>query len=620
MTPIQSPAYQEILRVFGERGLECWKQLEGHLEAGAAILVLHLPASRAAICEQALTEFLASRQSAHKSVRFQSEGEMLRAADLLANLSLDGIGAVWVSFIGPRPADDAWKKATGKALESLEESRQKILEHVKAPIIFVGEHWLEDVFYEAARDLLTMRSMLLGLYTSNEDPYSGKPSPTGQRSFTGIETVSDPDFTLAQARRLTGRKNLALQQAELLVRTAGGYRRAGRLELAESSLRTAQAVLQEAPATTTSNAAERARVLAVLAKILGERGRRGEAVAKAQEAEQICRRLVKMQPGVYEQALSGSLDVLARSLGMVGRLDEGLSKAQEAVRISELLVKAKPGIFERAWAESLHTMISFLIRLGRSEEALGKAQEIEQISERLAKAHPETFERGWAKALGGLAEILSTAGRLEEAASKCRKALQIIERLAKAQPADFEPELALSLHILAKILGQLGQTKSHGLKALAGIFVRAGRMTEALESARQAVEIYERLAKTRPDAFEEKLANARCNLGERFYQLGRVDDAWKNIEAAIRLYERLTKTQPDVIEPLWARAISMKRCCLQVINSPHAAAASIAAVRLLSRHFLQNPQLYVSMMACMVQYYASSAEFVGKFPRLRELS
>ena len=81
MTPTQSSAHQEIHRVFGEKGLECWKQLEGHLEAGAAILVLHLPASHAAICEQALTDFLAGRKSTHKSMRFQSEGEMLRAAE-----------------------------------------------------------------------------------------------------------------------------------------------------------------------------------------------------------------------------------------------------------------------------------------------------------------------------------------------------------------------------------------------------------------------------------------------------------------------------------------------------------------------------------------------------------
>jgi hypothetical protein len=54
------------------------------------------------------------------------------------------------------------------------------LEHIKVPILFVGEHWFQDVFHEAARDLLSMRSISLGLYTSNEDP--GTLTPTEQRS------------------------------------------------------------------------------------------------------------------------------------------------------------------------------------------------------------------------------------------------------------------------------------------------------------------------------------------------------------------------------------------------------------------------------------------------------
>ncbi len=421
MTPIQSPAHQEILRVFGEKGLECWKQLEGHLEARAAFLVLHLPASHAAICEQALTEFLTTRQSIYKPVKFRSEGEMLRSADMLADLSLDGIGAVWVNFIGPRPADDAWKKACGKALESLEQSHQKILEHVKVPIVFVGEHWLESIFYEVARDLLSMRSMLLGLYTPSEDPYSGKPLPTGQQSFIGIDAASNPDYTFEQGKRLAGRKYLVTQRAELLLRTAAGYQQNGRLDLAESTLRTALATLQEVPATNTALAGERARVLAILAKTLGEMGRHRDAVAKAQDAERICRRLVKVQTGVFEFTLLGSLDVLARILGNMGRFDEGLPKAQEAVRIAEQLVKTKPGVYERVWGDAAQTLGYLLLKLGRTEEALLQAREIERIYEPLVKAEPEFFEGGgperwplWVKysiRWGGWRKRLQSSGR-----------------------------------------------------------------------------------------------------------------------------------------------------------------------------------------------------------------
>lgn len=539
---------------------------------------------------------------------------MLRAADVLANLSLDGFGAVWVNFIGPRPADDAWRKACGKALESLEESRQKIQEHVKVPIIFVGEHWLEGVFYEAARDLLSMRSMLLGLYTPSEDPCCGKPLPTRQRSFIGIDAASNPDYTFEQAKRLAGRKDLVTQRAELLLRTAAGYQQNGRLDLAESTLRTALAALQEVPATNTALAGERARVLAILANILGKMGRHGDAMARAQDAERICRRLVKVQAGVFEFTLLGSLDVLARILGNMGRFDEGLPKAQEAVRIAEQLVKTKSGVFERAWGDAAQTLGFLLLKLGRMEEALRQAQEIERIYEPLAKAEPEFFEGGWARTLATLGEILYLMGRLEEADSKFRQACPFFERLAKASPAEFESQFATTLYWRALILGQLGQKKPGRLQAILGVFGQAGRLIEAVECAERAVEIYQRLAKAKPDDFEEWVAKSQCNLGERLYEMRRMDPAWDNITAAMRIYERLAKTQPDVIEPSWARAMLLKRRILKATDSPQTAAASTAAVKLLSRQFLQHPQLHAALMVCLVQDYLADLKAMGHEP------
>ena len=86
-----------------------------------------------------------------------------------------------------------------------------------------------------------------------------------------------------------------------------------------------------------------------------------------------------MQPGGYEQALSGTLEILARSLGMIGRLDEALAKAQESVRIAEQLAKAKPGLFERAWADSLHALVGLLARLGRNGGAWPRPKRLSEF-------------------------------------------------------------------------------------------------------------------------------------------------------------------------------------------------------------------------------------------------
>jgi tetratricopeptide (TPR) repeat protein len=607
--PSNEPVYEEITRLFGESGLDRWKQWEGHLEAGAALLVLHVAPANAAVCERALAAFLARRQIAHKAMHFQSEREMLRSVDLLAGLNLEGIGAIWISFIGPCPADETWKKTCRETLVSLEQSRQKLLERIKVPIIIAGDHWLPEVFHKSAPHLLSMRSMLLGLYQPGEE----HERPV-QRSFTGIDPASDPDYAAAQAKQLAGRKDLLQQRIDLFLRAAVAYRLRGRWDLAESTLRTALAALQEAPPSDAANAKDRARVMAALGKILLDAGRRGEALAKAQEAEQICRRLVKQHPGVFEFALSGSLEVSAASLGKVGRFGEAVAKAEESIRLAEQLVKAKPGSFEKAWAESVYVLMHLLMRTGRNREALEKAREIERVFQGLAKTDPETFEIGRVRALTGLAETLHTVGQSQEAASKIREAVEILERLAKIKPSEFEAQLALCSILQARILGHLEDARPRGIKLLAGWFGRARRMAEAWESARRGVEIYDRLAKTLPQAYEEKLADALANLGERLYQLGRMEKAWKNLDAAVLLYERLAKVHPESMEPLLARTISLKRNCLYATHSPHTAAASAAAVKLLSRHFLQQPQMHASLMSYIVQDYMEDMKAAGREP------
>lgn len=105
-----------------------------------------------------------------------------------------------------------------------------------------------------------------------------------------------------------------------------------------------------------------------------------------------------------------------------------------------------------------------------------------------------------------------------------------------------------------------------------------------------------------------------CNRGEKLYEMRRMDQAWENIGAAILIYERLAKIRPEAVEPHWARAMSLKGRCLKATDSPQAAAASTATVKLLSRQFLQHPQVYASLMACMVQDYLADMKTTGQEP------
>ena len=72
-----------------------------------------------------------------------------------------------------------------------------------------------------------------------------------------------------------------------------------------------------------------------------------------------------------------------------------------------------------------------------------------------------------------------------------------------------------------------------------------GRREDALKAAQEAVDIYRRLAKDRPDAFLPYLAGSLNNLGIMLSELGRREEALKAEQEAVEIRRRLAKDRPD---------------------------------------------------------------------------
>jgi tetratricopeptide (TPR) repeat protein len=140
--------------------------------------------------------------------------------------------------------------------------------------------------------------------------------------------------------------------------------------------------------------------------------------------------------------------------------------------------------------------------------------------------------------LNNLANSLGALGRREEALAKAQEAVRIFERLAKARPDAFLPGLAGSLNNLSNSLGALG------------------RREEALAKAQEAARIYEQLAQTRPDAFLPDLAGALNNLALRLADLGRREEALAKAQEAVRIFEQLAKARPDAFLPDLAMSLN----------------------------------------------------------------
>lgn len=143
-----------------------------------------------------------------------------------------------------------------------------------------------------------------------------------------------------------------------------------------------------------------------------------------------------------------------------------------------------------------------------------------------------------ASALNTLTITLSKLGQREDALTKSEQAVQIYEQLAKTRPEAFLPDLAMSLNNLSISLSELG------------------RREEALAKIAQSVQIREQLAKARPEAFLPDLAGSLNNLSTILSELGRRKEAMAKSEQALQINEQLAKVRPEKILPDLAMSLN----------------------------------------------------------------
>jgi len=143
-----------------------------------------------------------------------------------------------------------------------------------------------------------------------------------------------------------------------------------------------------------------------------------------------------------------------------------------------------------------------------------------------------------AAALISLGRWQRDLGQREAALQSTQEAVNIYEQLAKDRPDAFLPDLAMSRNNLGNMQGELGQREV------------------ALQSTQEAVEIYRRLAKDRPDAFLPSLATSLNNLGAMQSSLGQREAALQSTQEAVETYRRLAKDRPDAFLPDLATSLN----------------------------------------------------------------
>ncbi|MFJ7049630.1 tetratricopeptide repeat protein [Streptomyces sp. NPDC101112] len=172
---------------------------------------------------------------------------------------------------------------------------------------------------------------------------------------------------------------------------------------------------------------------------------------------------------------------------------------------------------------------------GRDFEALEESTESVRIYRVLAHENPGTYEPELGRALANLAGRDSLI--LEKRRKAAEEAVAIGRRWVTGDESHLgKVELGGALNNLRGILSDLG---SHG---------------EALECAREAVEIRRREAQLAPRVFEPHLAQMLLNLGCSLSEADRHEEALASIKEGVTLYLRLAADDPIAHRPslLWA--------------------------------------------------------------------
>jgi tetratricopeptide (TPR) repeat protein len=319
---------------------------------------------------------------------------------------------------------------------------------------------------------------------------------------------------------------------------------------------------------TSRNPAARSRTLRRLAIALTRAGMYQQALAPAQEAVDLKRRLAQANPSLHRYNLASALEDLAIILSNLGRPEEALAATQEAMEIRQRLVHVDPvaqagqpptpteptshDTGNAASLEDLGTWWSkqVLKVKGLVWEATAEAEDYwrlrtrpnrgAEIRQLLAMGEPDGQQAALSTSLTQQARTLWEAGRPEESLPLAQEAVNIRRRLSLAEPYGQGVGLAVSLMNLGITLSDL-----------------VGREQEALAATEEAVEIWRRMAQASPAAHEPMLAASLTPMATLLGELGRSDEALAAVEEAVEIGRRMARANPAAHEPMLAASLGI---------------------------------------------------------------
>ena len=295
----------------------------------------------------------------------------------------------------------------------------------------------------------------------------------------------------------------------------------------------------------------------ILARIEERNEKQIERNAKADERYQCQEQLEQLENQLLDTALSISKMISSdkpiseRKRAAIEMFEQGNNKgvldmlneedierdyqsAKRELQAGQALIEAGEKAKEAARDKIRSLVEEYLLKAKTWMSTYSEAKRLEEAckcyEQAIALTRESLTEKNLAARLFEYGKFLQDNNQFHRIEEYYQEALEIYKRLAKANPKAYESYVAMTLNNLAILYSD------------------TQRLDKAEEYYLRSLEIGEQLAKSHPEAYESYVADTLNNLGVLYYNTQRFNQAEEYYRRALEIYERLAKAHPEAYE------------------------------------------------------------------------
>ncbi|TLN25646.1 tetratricopeptide repeat protein, partial [bacterium] len=249
-------------------------------------------------------------------------------------------------------------------------------------------------------------------------------------------------------------------------------------------------------------------------------------------------------------------------------------------------------------ADTMNRLSVANFELGAINAALEIAKRAVEAYEKLAQENP-AYRARLANCLNNMAAFYAISGKPIDAARAETRVVEIRRELLKGEDS-----------------GQMRAELAGAWTNLAASFIRAGYYERAMEASANGLDLWEKLARSSPQAFIPGFAQCLLNSSIAHFRLGRLDEATRLCDRATGFFRDLAERNPDAFDSELGAALSNMAGYLGLAGKRQKSlAAAEEAANIYERLSLRNPETFAEDLALSQNNLAAELIRSGQLQR-----